>query len=117
MKLPIVFLLPEDPHIEPPPSPESGGAAPPSAESFAALGEHPCDPLSILPFSPSCLVHQNALAAVLQRAARLAMAPPGLPCRATVGCAGADLHHPLMDQRPGLEPEDTPLHFKSWSKI
>jgi hypothetical protein len=39
---------------------------PPSAEMFAALGEHPHDPLSILPFSPSRLVHRSALAAVLR---------------------------------------------------
>jgi hypothetical protein len=52
-----------------------------SAEMFAALGEHPCDLLSILLFSPSRLVHQSALAAVLRRAARSAMAPLSFHCR------------------------------------
>jgi hypothetical protein len=87
------------------------------AESFAALGEHPRDALSVLPFSPSHLVHQSTLGAVLRRAARSAMAPSGFPCRAAVGRARANLHHPFVDRRPRLEPEDTPSHFKSWSKI
>jgi hypothetical protein len=82
---------------------------PPSAESFAALGEHPRDPHSVLPFSLSHLVHRSTLAAMLRRAARSAMAPSGFPCRATVGRAGADLHRPFVDQRLRLEPKDT-LH-------
>jgi hypothetical protein len=36
-----------------------------SVETFAALGVHPRDPLSILPFSLSRLVHRSALAVVL----------------------------------------------------
>jgi hypothetical protein len=88
-----------------------------SAESFAALGEHPRDPLSILSFSTSRLVHRSSLATVLQRATCSAMVPPSFPCRATIGCAEADLHHPSMDQRLGLEPEDSPSHFQSWAKI
>jgi hypothetical protein len=75
---------------------------PSPAESFAALGEHPRDPLSILPFSLSRLVHRSALAAVLRQAARLAMVPSGFPCRAAIGRTGADLHHPSMDQQPRL---------------
>jgi hypothetical protein len=66
VKLPVVFLELEDHRIEPPPSPEPGGAAPPPTEPFAALGEHPRDPLSVLPLSPSCLVHQSAMAAMLR---------------------------------------------------
>jgi hypothetical protein len=80
-------------------SPHRCEPQPPSAESFATLGEHPRDPLSILPFSPSRLVYRSALAAMLRWAARSAMAPLGFPC-----------------QRPGLEPEDTPSRFKSWPK-
>jgi hypothetical protein len=90
---------------------------PPTVESFAALGEHPHDPLSVLPFSSSRLVHRSAQAAVLRRASRSAMAPLVFPCRATVGHAGADIHHPSMDQRLGLQPEDTPSCFESWPKI
>jgi hypothetical protein len=103
------------PSLEEPPSCRE--PQPPSAESFAALGEHPHDPLSVLSFSPSRLMHGRALAVVLWQAAHSAMAPPGFPYRAAVGHAGADLQCPSMDQRPGLEPEDTPSHFKSWSKI
>jgi hypothetical protein len=33
---------------------------PPPAELFAALGEHPCDLLSILPFSPPRLLQRSA---------------------------------------------------------
>jgi hypothetical protein len=90
---------------------------PPSAELFAALGEHPHDPLSIWTFSPSHLVHQSVLADVLGRVAHSVMAPPGFPCRAAVGRGATNLHRPSMDQRPGLEPEDTPSHFKSRQKI
>jgi hypothetical protein len=86
---------------------------PPSAESFPALGEHPHDPLSILPFRPSRLLHQSALTAVLRWAARSAMVTPGFPCRTAVGRGEADLHRPSMDQQPGLELEDIPSHFKS----
>jgi hypothetical protein len=90
---------------------------PSPAESFAALGEHPRDPLSILLFSLSRLVHWSALPAVLRQAARSAMVPSGFPCRAAVGRTGTDLHHPSMDQQPRLEHEDTPSCFKSWPKI
>jgi hypothetical protein len=88
-----------------------------SVESFASLGEHPRVPLSILPFSLSRLVHQSALAAVLQRVTSSAMAQPVFPYRATVGPIGANLHRPSMDQRPGLEPDDTPSCFKLWPEI
>jgi hypothetical protein len=88
-----------------------------SAESFAALRECPRDPLSILSFSSSRLVHQSTPSAMLRQAGRSAMAPPGFPCRAVVERAGANLHRPFVDRRPRLEPEDTPSCFKSWSKI
>jgi hypothetical protein len=104
-------------HPSPEEPPHRREPQPPSTESFTALGEHPRDPLSILPFSPSLLVHQSALATVLRRAVHSAMVPSGFPCHATIGRAGVDLHHPLMDQRSGLEPADTPSHFKSWSTI
>jgi hypothetical protein len=90
---------------------------PPSTESFAALGEHPHDPLSILPFSLSRLVHQSALGAMLWRAALSAMAPSGFPYRTAVGRARADLHRPFVDRWLRLEHEDTPSRFKSWPKI
>jgi hypothetical protein len=77
---------------------------PSSTILFATLGDHPHDPLSILPFSPSHLVHWSALGAVLRWAARSAMASPGF-------------HRPFVDRRLRLEPEDTPSHFKSWPKI
>jgi hypothetical protein len=76
---------------------------PPPAEPFVALGGHPCDPLSVLPFSPSCLVHQSALATVLRRATHSAMALSGFPRHTAVGRTGAYLHRPSMDQRLGLE--------------
>jgi hypothetical protein len=63
---------------------------PPSAETFAALGEHPRDPLSILPFSPSRLVHRSALAAVL---------------------------HLCLDRRPRLECEFVFIDAKGWLKL
>jgi hypothetical protein len=104
-------------HPSPEEPPRCCEPQPPSAESFAALGEHPRDSLFVLPFSPSRLVHRSALAAVLRWATRSAMASLGFPCRAALGRAGADLHHPSMDQWPGLEPEDTPSYFKSWPNI
>jgi hypothetical protein len=104
-------------HLSPEKPPCCREPQPLSAESFATLGEHPRDPLSVLPFSPSRLVHRSFLAAVLHGAARSAIVPPGFPCRTAVGRAEADLHRPLLDQRPGLEPEDTPSRFQSWQKI
>jgi hypothetical protein len=90
---------------------------PSSIKSFAALGEHPRDPLSILLFSLLRLVHRSTLGVVLRWAARSAMAQPGFPCRAATRRAGANLHHPFIDRWPRLEPEDTPSRFKSWPKI
>jgi hypothetical protein len=84
-------------HPSPEEPPHRREMQPPPAELFVALGEHPRDPLSVLPFSLLCLVHRSTLAAV--------------------GCVLADLHRPSMDQRLRLEPEDIPSRFKSWSKI
>jgi hypothetical protein len=86
-------------------------------EPFAALGENPHDPLSVLPFLPFCLVHRSTLATVLRRATVPAMAPPGFPYRATVGRARADLHLPSMDQRPGLEATYPFVCIKSMPQI
>jgi hypothetical protein len=53
-------------HLSPEESPCRREPQPPSAETFASLGEHPRDPPSIMLFFPSRLVHRSALAAVLQ---------------------------------------------------
>jgi hypothetical protein len=65
-KLPIVFLEPVDPHIEPPPSPEPGGATTAVRQAVCCPRWAPRDPLSILPLSLSCLVHRSTLAVVLR---------------------------------------------------
>jgi hypothetical protein len=85
-------------HPSPEEPPRRHEPQPSSIESFASLGVHPHDPLSVLPFSPLRLVHRSNLAAMLRRAFHSAMAPPGFPCPTAVGCARADLHRPSMDQ-------------------
>jgi hypothetical protein len=53
-KLPVVLLEPEVHHSEPPSKPKPEEAAhhcelhPPPTDQFVALGEHPCDHLSVL---------------------------------------------------------------------
>jgi hypothetical protein len=86
-------------HCEPQPLP---------VELFTAPGEHPHDPLSVLPLSPSCLVHWSSLATMLWRAARPCIGAVGSPVALPLGCAGAITHRPSMDQWPGLDRQDSP---------
>jgi hypothetical protein len=86
-------------------------------EPFAALGENHRDPLSILPFSQSCLVHQSTLATVLRLAARPGNGTVRFPCCAAVGRAEDVLHHPSMDQRPRLESAYPFVCIKSTTQI
>jgi hypothetical protein len=108
-KLPIVFLESEDVtaklpivFLHPPPSPEPGGATPPP---WAATVAHQavCCPRWAPPWSPLCFaVFSVAFGAPERPGHRALVSRPPSNC-AAVGCAEADLHHPSMDQWPGLE--------------
>jgi hypothetical protein len=90
-------------HLSPEEVPHHCKPQPLPAKPFATLGEHHRDPVSVLPLSLSCLVHQSALDVVLRRAARPCNGVIGCTIVPPLGCTGTILHRPSMDEQPRLE--------------